>query len=51
MTDLLGNCSNKATYEYLEEDINKIFNRLEKELKNAKQRFVETNVLDKTFKL
>ncbi len=51
MIELLGNCSNKSTYEYSEEDINKIFGRLEKELKNAKQRFTSSDVSSKTFKL
>lgn len=51
MIELLGNCSNKSTYEYSEEDINKIFGRLEKELKNAKQRFNSSDVSSKTFKL
>lgn len=51
MIDLLGNCSNRSTYEYSEEDINKIFGRLEKELKNAKQRFTSTEVSSKKFKL
>ena len=51
MIDLLGNCSNKSTYEYSEEDINKIFGRLEKELRNAKQRFASSDVSSKKFKL
>lgn len=51
MIELLGNCSNKSTYEYSEEDVNKIFGRLEKELRNAKQRFTSSDVSSKTFKL
>lgn len=52
MIDLLGNCSNKSTYEYSDEDVSKIFGRLEKELRIAKQRFVSTDEnTTKKFKL
>ncbi|MEM0466854.1 MAG: hypothetical protein QXX20_04575 [Candidatus Thermoplasmatota archaeon] len=33
---LLGNCSNKALYSYSEEEVNKIFNIIEKEVKRIK---------------
>jgi hypothetical protein len=36
---LLGNCANKGTYAYSEEDVNKIFSTLEKELKRVKTLF------------
>ena len=36
MIRLLGNCSNKASYDYSKEDVKKIFGALEKELKNTK---------------
>lgn len=36
---VLGNCSNRSTYEYSEEDINKIFSEIDKAIKNAKSRF------------
>ena len=39
MVRLLSNCSNKATYEYDEADIKKIFSALEQELKNCKSKF------------
>ena len=39
MMRLLGNCSNKNNYEYTEQDIQKIFNTLERELKNTKAKF------------
>ena len=39
MIRLLGNCSNKSTYEYFDKDIDKIFSALESELKEAKKRF------------
>lgn len=35
----LSKCSNKNSYSYTEEDINKIFSRLEEELKEAKSAF------------
>ncbi|AQS05550.1 hypothetical protein [Clostridium beijerinckii] len=36
---LLGNCSNKSNYEYSDEDIKKIFNTIEQELKITKYKF------------
>ena len=39
MIELLGNCSNRGTYEYSKEDVKKIFAAIETELKNAKARF------------
>lgn len=39
MLRLLGNCSEKANYEYTDEDIKQIFVALEKEIKNTKNRF------------
>lgn len=39
MIQLLGNLSDKRSYEYSEKDINAIFNTLEKELKEARQKF------------
>jgi len=37
---ILGNCSNKSSYEYTEEEINKIFNEIEKQLKLTKAKFL-----------
>ncbi|OGL45936.1 MAG: hypothetical protein A2W05_01135 [Candidatus Schekmanbacteria bacterium RBG_16_38_10] len=37
---ILGNCSNKSSYEYTEEEVNKIFNEIEKQLKLVKARFL-----------
>ena len=37
MLRLLGNCSNKANYDYTDEDVQKIFTTLEKEMKNFKE--------------
>ena len=39
MVQLLGNCSNKGTYDYSKEDVKKIFAAIENELKNAKAKF------------
>ena len=39
MIRLLGNCSNRGVYDYSDDDINKIFNAIEKETRFAKQRF------------
>ena len=36
---LLGNCSNRSSYDYSEQEINRIFNAIDKELKQAKARF------------
>lgn len=35
----LGNCSNRSTYSYSEEDINKIFSELEKAVMETKAKF------------
>lgn len=37
---ILGNCSNKSSYEYTQEDINKIFGEIEKQLKQTKAKFL-----------
>ena len=36
---ILGNCSNRYTYEYAEEDIKKIFSAIESALTEVKKRF------------
>ena len=36
---LLGNCSNRSNYEYTDDEIKKIFNAIEQELKNTKNQF------------
>ena len=40
MLRLLGNCSFKGNYEYTEEQINKIFDKLYSELDKVHQRFI-----------
>lgn len=37
---ILGNCSNKSSYEYTQEEVNKIFGAIEHTLKETKARFV-----------
>lgn len=37
---LLGNCSNKNTYEYSKEEVNKIYNEIEKNLKITKLKYL-----------
>lgn len=37
---ILGNCSNKSSYEYTEEEVNKIFSEIEKQLKLTKAKFL-----------
>lgn len=37
---ILGNCSNKSSYEYTEEEINKIFSEIDKHLKLTKAKFL-----------
>ncbi|RHM63163.1 MULTISPECIES: hypothetical protein [Coprobacillaceae] len=39
MIQLLSNCSNTSTYEYTSKDVDKIFNAIELELKEAKKKF------------
>lgn len=39
MIRLLGNCSNRTTYQYDEDDIKKIFNAIEKELRETRSKF------------
>lgn len=39
MIGLLGNCSNQYVYEYSQEEVEKIFNAIETELKLAKDKF------------
>lgn len=37
---ILGNCSNKSSYDYAEEEINKIFSEIDKQLKLTKTKFL-----------
>lgn len=51
MIRLLGNCSNKVVYDYSEADIKAIFNAIEFELKNAKNKFQDNELKESKFKL
>lgn len=51
MVRLLGNCANKANYDYTEADVQKIFTALEKEVKLAKMKFSGVDEGEETFKL
>lgn len=39
MLKLLGNCASTSNYEYTEEDVKKIFNAIDREVKNARAKF------------
>ena len=39
MIQLLGNCANKATYEYTKDDVRQIFGAIEAELRTARAKF------------
>ena len=51
MIRLLGNCSNKGNYSYTDEEIRKIFNAIETELKIAKGKFIDAEMTGKKFTL
>ena len=51
MIRLLGNCSSKNNYKYTQEDVDEIFSAIERELKNAQQKFKCEESSDKKFKL
>lgn len=36
---VLGNCANRSAYDYTEEEVNKIFSVIEKQLKETKGKF------------
>lgn len=40
---LLGNCSNTAVYEYTQEDVDKIFQAIELEMREAKKKFSKSD--------
>ena len=51
MIRLLGNCSNKASYDYSKEDVRKIFTAIENELKTARAKFDSSSDDSVKFKL
>ena len=49
---ILSNCANRSAYEYTEDEVNRIFNEIEKELRTAKMKFQPgKNNRKKEFKL
>jgi hypothetical protein len=46
---VLGNCSNRSAYEYTEDEINKIFTAIDRQVKDVKSKFHFTKT--KEFKL
>ena len=50
---ILGNCSNRSSYEYTKEELDKIFNAIASELREAKSKFTfkKKNPKEKVFKL
>lgn len=51
MIRLLGNCSNRSTYDYSKDDVRKIFGAIESELKIAKMKFDAPEDSSSKFKL
>lgn len=47
MLKLLGNCSNTGNYEYSENDVKKIFNAIEAEVKTSKAKFIKSTKKNK----
>lgn len=43
---ILGNCADKRNYEYTNEDVEKIFSEINKQVKKVRSKFVEE---EKTF--
>lgn len=37
---IIGNCSNKSSYDYTEEEVNKVFFEIDKQLKLTKAKFL-----------
>lgn len=42
MLQLLGNCSNLSTYDYTQQDVDKIFAAIESEVREIKKKFNKT---------
>lgn len=39
LLQLLGNCSNRSNYDYIQRDVDKIFSAIEEELEKSKRKF------------
>lgn len=46
---VLGNCSNKSSYQYTDEEVSKIFKAIEEQLRTTKARFKRTRPNKFTF--
>lgn len=51
MIRLIGNCASKSSYDYSEEEVKMIFAYLEKEIKNAKNKFNGSDAEEGRFSL
>ena len=51
MIRLIGNCANKTSYEYSEREVKIIFDYLDKEIKNVRNKFNGTDSEDGKFSL
>jgi len=51
MMKLLGNCASPNNYDYTDSDIKKIFDTLERELKNTKNKFISLDENESKFTL
>ena len=47
MLKLLGNCSNTGNYEYSDNDVKKIFNAIESEVKASKAKLIKSTKKNK----
>lgn len=48
MIQLLGNCANTNTYDYTSRDVEKIFNAIESEVREAKRKFNKSEIKKNT---
>jgi len=51
MIKLLGNCATPTNYEYTKDDVKKIFDAIDKELKCTKNKFLGSNEGNEKFSL
>lgn len=51
MIRLIGNCASKSSYEYSDREVKIIFDYLEKELKNARNKFNDSDSEEGKFSL
>ncbi len=49
--DLIGNLSNKSSYEYSEEEVRKIFSEIESSLRDVRSKFRSTKNKKRTFQI